>query len=529
MKNEKEYTALVIGAGPGGLTAGYELLSRTNIKVVVFEGSNHIGGISKTINYKGNRIDIGGHRFFSKSERVMEWWKMFFPIQDPAQAEPETGTAEDQYPDPATLKKVNNVMLIRNRLSRIFYLRRFFDYPLSLSPKTLKNLGITRIVKIGWGYTLIRFFPIKNEKNLEDFFINRFGKELYTTFFKDYTEKVWGIPCDQIQSDWGAQRIKGLSVSKAIFHAITMAFKKNSSIEQKKTETSLIDKFMYPKYGPGQLWEEVAEIIKEKGGQVICNHTVHKIEWIDKDHVQLTVLDVLKNERKVYSGNYLFSTMPVKDLINSMGNNVTDHIKRIANGLPYRDFMTVGLLLKKLRVKNTGEADQKLISDNWIYIQEKDVAIGRLQIFNNWSPYMVADPEHAWVGLEYFCNEGDDLWSMKDEQFIKFAIDELVKIEIVYHEDVLDSTLIRVPKAYPAYFGTYNEIDDVIEFTNSYENMFLIGRNGMHKYNNQDHSMLTAMVAVDNIIGNQTDKRNIWEINTEMEYHEKDKKAKSSI
>lgn len=508
----KTPVAIIIGAGPGGLTAAYELLTRTGIIPIILERSKEIGGISRTVNYKGNRIDIGGHRFFSKSKRVMDWWQMFLPLQT------EPTHLSDSLPSA-------KIMLVRNRRSRIFFLRNFFEYPIRLSLDTLRKLGVYRIIKIGITYFTIRISPIKKETSLEDFFINRFGKELYNTFFKDYTEKVWGVACNKIKPDWGAQRIKGLSVSKAIRHAVISSFRKKSSLAQKNTETSLIDRFMYPRLGPGQLWEEVAEVVVGKGGTLVSEQEVTEIRWLDDNHVEVTAKDALSGMTTRYSGNYLFSTMPIVDLIASMKNVISNELRRIADGLAYRDFMTVGLLLKKLKIKDhKSQSVSSLISDNWIYIQENDVLLGRLQVFNNWSPDLVDDKNNVWVGLEYFCTEGEALWSMKDHDFVNFAIEELVKIEIICREDVLDSTVIRVPKAYPAYFGTYNEIDKLTAFTDSFKNMFLIGRNGMHKYNNQDHSMLTAMVAVDNIINGEMQKENIWNINTEDEYHEANEK-----
>ncbi len=363
--------------------------------------------------------------------------------------------------------------------------------------------------------------PIKDEKSLEDFFINRFGEELYLTFFKDYTEKVWGVDCCDIKPEWGSQRIKGLSVVKAVTHAIKSKLLSNSSIEQKKVETSLIDKFMYPKLGPGQMWEEVAGIIKQNNGEI---HQNHQVIGISNEKNRISEIEIKNNSTgdiKNQEGDYFFSTMPVKDLINSM-DNVPDKVENTASGLMYRDFITVGLLLEELKIKNgTGKRTiNNLVPDNWIYIQERDVKLGRLQIFNNWSPYLVNDDSKAWIGLEYFCNEGDELWNMSDDQFKKFAIDELEKIDIIDNEAVLDSVVIRVPKTYPAYFGAFEKFDTIKDFTDKYENLFLIGRNGMHRYNNMDHSMLTAMTAVENIINNVKSKDNIWLINAEEEYHE---------
>lgn len=518
--------AIIIGAGPAGLTAAYELVQRTDIKPIIFEKTCDIGGISKTVNYKGNRIDIGGHRFFSKSDRVMQWWLKIMQVQNlfahnATHPAPSNGlkahniTHHGNGPDP---EKSDRVMLIRNRLSRIFYLRRFFNYPISLDMDTVKNLGVIRILKIGFSYIKARLFPIRPEASLQDFLINRFGDELYKTFFEDYTKKVWGIPCREISPEWGAQRIKGLSISKAILHALKQIASKDGSLSQKDTETSLIEQFLYPKYGPGQMWEEVARIIQSKGGEIFLNHEVVGINATSSMARQVIVKDTHGNATKSIDTPYLFSTMPVKDLIMGMNGVVPDSVKQVATGLQYRDFMTVGLLLNKLKLKPPS-ADQ-IVPDNWIYIQEKDVKIGRIQIFNNWSPYLVKERDKVWIGLEYFCNEGDELWSQSDKQFTEFAIQELVELGIIDQKDVLDSVVIRMPKTYPAYFGAYDRFEEIKEFTCGFRNLFLIGRNGMHRYNNQDHSMLTAMQAVDNIIDGIDSKENIWAVNAEDEYHE---------
>lgn len=524
-------TAIIIGAGPAGLTAAYELVTKTNIQPIILEQSADMGGISKTVVYKGNRIDIGGHRFFSKSDVVMQWWQQILPLQGVGTNEviPNEITYHRKKttvafsPNGPNPDQTDRVMLIRKRVSRIFYLRKFFDYPISLSFHTLQNLGVVRVIKIGISYVAIRLFPLKKVTTLEEFFINRFGRELYKTFFKDYTEKVWGMPCNAIAADWGAQRIKELSVSKAIMHAIKSVFKKSNSIQQKEVVTSLIEQFMYPKLGPGQMWETVASIIREKGGIIITNAKVNSVNVQNNAIQSVSYINTLNGNTHSVSGNYFFSTMPVKELIAAMGNIVPINIQNISNGLQYRDFITVGLLLNKLSIANTSNSTlhNNLVPDNWIYIQERDVKIGRLQIFNNWSPYLVADPSKVWIGLEYFCNEGDDLWQMDDKTFIQFAIDELHSIGIIDKQDVMDSTLIRMPKTYPAYFGTYHQFNVIRQFTDSFTNLFLIGRNGMHKYNNQDHSMLTAIAAVNNIIHGITSKDNIWAINTEEDYHEK--------
>jgi len=524
--------AIIAGAGPAGLTAAYELLQRTNIKPLVFEKSGDIGGISKTVNYKGNRIDIGGHRFFSKSDRVMDWWLHILPMEKTEeeniqiQYQNQTRILNHQSLNSAEDNHQDKIMLLRNRLSRIYFLKRFFSYPVTLSANTLMGLGLGRSMNIFFSYLKAQAFPRKEEKSLEDFFINRFGNALYRTFFKDYTEKVWGISCREISAEWGAQRIKGLSITKAVQHAVSQQFKrKGKDINQKDTETSLIERFLYPKFGPGQMWEEVAKQVQDKGGEIAMHHEVIGIRTKDNKVVSATIKDAESGEIKEIECDYFFSTMPVRQLFTAMPG-VPQEIYSIADGLIYRDFITVGILLKKLRIrqdKRQPESVGNLVKDNWIYIQEREVKVGRLQIFNNWSPFMVQDPETVWIGMEYFCNEGDPLWTMDDDKLKQFAISELAQIEIIRKEDVLDCTVLRMEKAYPAYFGTYNQFPKIREYANLFENLFLIGRNGMHKYNNSDHSMLTAMLSVDNIIAGVKDKNNIWEVNTEMEYHEDNK------
>ena len=531
-------TAIIIGAGPAGLTAAYELLDKTDIKPIIYEKSMDIGGISKTINYKGNRIDIGGHRFFSKSERVMNWWMNILPLQGaPAKDDLAIGrkipiskeflkhdlgcveTKEFPAPDP---ELVDEVMLNRSRLSRIFFLRKFFNYPISLNYTTFSNLGIKQTIKIGLSYLKTSVTQIEPENSLEDFFINRFGVELYLTFFKDYTEKVWGVTCGQITAEWGSQRIKGLSIKNAVLHAFKKRLNSDNSISQRDVETSLIGQFIYPKHGPGQLWEEVAKFITDNGGEIHHLNTVVGIESSENRLNTIKVLEESTGEFKRIEGDYFFSTMPVKDLIDSFEEKLPCDVCEVAEGLMYRDFITVGLLLNELKIKNKTKLDtvNDLVPDNWIYIPERDVKIGRLQIFNNWSPYLVKDDTKVSIGLEYFCNEGDDMWNMSDENFTDFAIKELEKIDIIDATEVIDSVVIKVQKTYPVYFGTYNKFDIIKNFTDSFENLFLIGRNGMHRYNNMDHSMLTAMTAVENIKNCIKTKENIWNINAEEEYHE---------
>ena len=531
--------AIIIGAGPAGLTAAYELLKTTDIKPIVIELSTYMGGISRTINYKGNRIDIGGHRFFSKSDRVMDWWMDMMPLEHTGN-DSEKIFYQGQHrhvdiKDGVDSSKTDQVMLIRSRKSRIYFLRKFFDYPIKLSGQTINNLGYLRMVKIGLSYAKSRLFPIANEKTLEEFFINRFGQELYLTFFKSYTEKVWGVPCNEINADWGAQRIKGLSISTALKDFFNKTFNPpkpagdiSTDIRQKGLETSLIEKFMYPKFGPGQMWETCAEKVKVLGGEILTQRRC--VKWLT-DGLKIVGVEVLNKETgemERYEGDYFFSTVPMKELIKTLDYDVPSNIREISEGLIYRDFITVGLLCNDLKIKDQTPEGEKLVTDNWIYIQEPDVTVGRLQIFNNWSPELVADKSKVWIGLEYFVNEGDKLWNLPAEEMIQLGKDELDKINILDKTQVIDATVIKVPKTYPAYFGTYDRFEELKSWINQFDNLFLVGRNGMHRYNNQDHSMLSAMYAVENIINGVKTKDNLWAINAEKEYHEQKEGNKNS-
>jgi protoporphyrinogen oxidase len=495
-------TAIIIGAGPAGLTAAYELISRSDIHPIVLERSTYMGGISRTVEYKGNRMDIGGHRFFSKSDRVMDWWQAQMPIAADTQAE-----GNDLR------------MLLRARRSRIYFLRKFFEYPIQLTWDTVRKLGLWRTFRIALSYLRSSLFPLRPVHNLEEFFINRFGRELYRTFFKSYTEKVWGVPCDQIRAEWGAQRIKGLSIRKAVLHFLNQATGKGRPLGQKGTETSLIDQFLYPKLGPGQMWEEVARKVVAGGGEIITEFDVTGVETQDGRVVAVTGQDA-RGVACRFAGDAFFSTTSVQELIRGMGGAVPSAVREVAEGLQFRDFIAVGLLLSRLKLRDPGAPLGRLISDNWIYIQEPDVLVGRLQIFNNWSPHLVSDPSKVWLGAEYFCREGDELWRKTDPEMARFAIEELAKIAVIDPAEVVDWNVARMPKAYPAYFGHYARFPEVRTYLDGFENLFLIGRNGMHKYNNADHSMLTAMTAVDNLLAGKSDKSNIWAVNTEEEYHE---------
>jgi len=517
--------AIIIGAGPAGLTAAYELLTRTDVIPIILEKSGEIGGISRTTNYKGNRMDMGPHRFFSKSDRVMDWWLRRMPLEPGATTETTIhyqNKSREIKSDAHTPKGTDKTMLVIQRLTRIYFLRKFFAYPIQLSLDTLRTLGLVRTVRILVSFLWIRIFPRTPETSLEDFIINKFGRQLYLLFFKDYTEKVWGVAPSEISAEWGAQRIKGVSLSKAIAGAVkSLRNQKKGDLAQKDTETSLIEQFLYPKYGPGSLWEEVARQVQELGGKLYLHEDVERIHTHEGRIQLVNTVNSQTGQSGTWEGDYFFSTMPVQELIAGMGEAVPGRVQEIAAGLQYRDFINVGVLLKQLSTTAKDRAHEKLVlKDNWIYIQERDVKVGRLMIYNNWGGGMIKDPETTWIGMEYFCNKTDAFWAESDEAIQRFAIHELQQMDLAQPEDVLDSTVRRMEKTYPAYFGTYSEFDKIRDYTDNFENLFLVGRNGMHKYNNADHSMLTAMVAVDNIAAGITSKANLWAINTEQEYHE---------
>ncbi len=500
---------VIIGAGPAGLTCAYEFLKRTkDYEIIILEQDKQVGGISKTITYNNNKMDLGGHRFYSKNDYINQIWQEILPIQN------------ENYGTNISIKKGNmeendDVFLIRNRISRIYYSKKFFDYPISLSLKTIQKMGIVTTLESGVSYLKGSIFKRK-ETNLENFYINRFGKKLYHLFFERYTEKVWGRSPKDIAPDWGSQRVKGVSISTVLKNAVTNFF----HLKPKEIETSLINQFYYPKYGPGQMWERMASIIEQKGGKIVTGAEVVKIL---KKKNKIVGLTYIKNDKKIeLNGDIFISSMPLKDFID-ITNHIPEAMKNIALHLPYRDFMTIGLVVKKLNLKNeTGISTvSNIIPDCWIYIQEPDVLMGRIQIFNNWSPYLVADLEKTIsLGLEYFCDEEDSLWNMTNEQFKDFAVSELERMEIVDRNDILDYHVERVKKAYPAYFDSYQQIDQLIEYLNGFDNFYPIGRNGQHRYNNMDHSMLTGIEVVNTILCGSKDKTKIWSVNMENEYLE---------
>ena len=469
-KNKK---VVIIGAGPAGLTAAYELC-KEGVESVVLEKDDVVGGISRTVNYKGYLFDIGGHRFFTKVKAVDDMWREVL--------------GEKKF-------------LRRSRLSRIYYQKKFFYYPLKAS-NALLGLGIWNSFMMVFSYLRAQLFPVKNESTFEDWISNRFGKRLYHTFFKTYTEKVWGIPCDKISADWAAQRIKGLSLVTTIKNALLPTEVKDKG-EIIKT---LIDAFDYPAKGPGMMWEMVAETIQKDNSALKMNSDVDRILW---QKGRVTALEVESGgKREVIDGTDFISSMPMQELVRKLSPEPPAEVLAAADKLGYRDFLTVSLVVNK----------ENLFEDNWIYIHDPDVKVGRIQNFKNWSPQMVPDPSKTCLGLEYFCFEGDGLWTMDDADLIALGAKELGLLQLVDPADVEDGSVVRMPKAYPVYDAVYvDAVDTIRDFLREVPNLYLVGRNGMHKYNNQDHSMLTAMLSVKNILGANYD---VWGVNVDNEYHE---------
>lgn len=513
---------VIIGAGPAGITAAYELLREPGqYEVVILEESDCVGGISRTVRHGQNRIDIGGHRFFSKDERVMAWWQEILkyqgaPAKDDLILNREARVVEGG-PDP---EKEDEVFLIRHRVSRIYYNGKFFDYPISMKPQTFLNMGFLTSMKAGFSYlgSCVHKLP---ETSLENFYVNRFGKKLYSMFFEGYTEKLWGRHPRDISADWGAQRVKGLSIAALIKNVFGKLIPKKN----REVETSLIEEFYYPKHGPGQLWEKALAMAEAKGAKVVFHA---KVNGIQRD-AGGRIVSVSCENGEHFEADEVLSSMPVKDLVKAFaqgGQEVPEDVSRIAEGLPYRDFVTVGLLIDRLALKNGTKIKTlgNVVPDCWIYVQDVSVKLGRIQIFNNWSPYMLADPEHSvWIGLEYFCDEGDPFWNMEKEDCVKLAIGELKKIGVIdENAKIMDHCLEKVKKAYPAYFDTYAEMDRMISYLNSIPNLYPVGRNGQHRYNNMDHSMATSFVAVSAIQG-KANKEELWAVNTEKSYHEEKK------
>ncbi|HEV6967725.1 NAD(P)/FAD-dependent oxidoreductase [Roseateles sp.] len=512
---------LIIGAGPAGLTAGLELLRAGYPQVTLLEATDAIGGISKTVNYKGNRIDIGGHRFFSKSDWVMDWWRDVLPVAKPANG----GGARLAYQGQQRLlggheavasETDDAVMLIRSRQSRIYFGGNFFDYPLKPGMDLVAKMGPLRCLQFAGSYMAAAARPIAPERTLEDFFINRFGRQLYLQFFKDYTEKVWGVPCRDISADWGAQRIKSLSIGSAAKQAL----KKIVTGSNDTQHTSLIESFLYPKYGPGQMWETAAAEFERRGGRLLRGWTVDEIHRQDR-RVERVVARDAQGQRQGFDASAVVSTMPIRELAQALRPAPDAPTLAIAGGLEYRDFITVGLLYRRMSPKVAGKA--RHVSDNWIYIQEPGVKVGRVQVFNNWSPYMVADPDTVWLGLEFFARDDDELWALSEDALKALAVREMQQLGLADEAELLDATVLRQPKAYPGYFGAaFQRFDELRAWLDGLDNLFLCGRNGMHRYNNQDHSMMSARLAAEAIMNNGAGRNAIWDVNIDDDYHEED-------
>ncbi|MEK0264014.1 NAD(P)/FAD-dependent oxidoreductase [Bifidobacterium mongoliense] len=540
----QKQSVVIIGGGPAGLTAAWELTKDGGAErydVTVLEATKEFGGISRTVKHNGNRMDIGGHRFFSKDDRIMRWWKNILPLQGaPSYDDKKLGRHHDLEPGGPDPEQTDKVMLKRHRVSRIFWNHHFLDYPISLTPGLLKALGFKLTMEVGFSYlySMVHKLP---EDNLENFYINRFGRKLYSMFFEGYTAKVWGRPPKEISADWGAQRVKGLDVVAVLKNAFLKLMPKKRDNSQ--VETSLIEEFWYPKLGPGQLWETVEQQCVDQGATVI---TDAKVTEIVREHGTISAVRYVdaKGKSTELKADEFISSMPLKDLLNAMdaapvddraaksgkagaAKAVPKDMVTVANGLPYRDFITIGLLVKRLRITNTTDiptlGNPPIVPDCWIYVQDPGYKVGRVQLFNNWSPYLVKDVDNTvWVGLEYFCQEGDEFWKMNDEEATAFAIKELTRMRLINGpQDVLDSHRELVKKAYPAYFDTYDRMPELAEYLDSFGNLYCVGRNGQHRYNNQDHSMASAIEAVGNIKDGKTSKRNVWSVNTEQSYHEK--------
>ena len=462
----KHYPVAIVGAGPAGLTAAYELVKQGIIPVVLEKGDK-VGGIARTETYKGYRFDIGGHRFYTKVEAVQQLWQ----------------------------EVLGNEFIKVPRLSRIFYRGKFFNYPISAF-NTLFNLGIIESTLIMLSYLKVRIWPLREEKTFEQWVINRFGERLYKTFFKTYTEKVWGIPCSEIQADWAAQRIKGLSLTTAIINAL---FGSNDT-------KTLIKEFDYPALGPGMMWEKFAEAVENKDGKVYLDTKVISLECEGNKIKSITAEH--NGELVQYSADNFITSMPISALVARMKPQPPEEVLHAARSLKYRDFLIVSLIVDS----------KDLFPDNWIYIHSPEVKVGRIQNFKNWSAALVPDASKSCLGMEYFCSVGDEIWEMSDAELVELATRELVGLGLATTADVEDGVVIRQPKAYPVYDGEYRGHLQVLEgFLKGIENLQTIGRNGMHRYNNQDHSMLTGMLAVRNILG---EKHDLWDVNTERSYYE---------
>jgi len=465
---DRRQPVVIIGAGPAGLTAAWEL-QNAHVPCIVLEQDAMVGGIARTVCYQGYRFDIGGHRFFTKVAAVNQMWRDI----------------------------LGGDLLERSRLSRIYFDGKYFDYPLNIRNVVL-GLGLMRSALAFLSYVKANLNPRRPEVSLEDWIVNRFGRVLYEIFFKTYTEKVWGIPCAEIGSDWAEQRIRGLSFYRAVMAALW-------GDRSKKIKT-LTKVFYYPRLGPGQIWEEVQTRLNAAGNRV---ETEAEVVSIEHDGKRVTEIAAKKGESLLrFPASEIISSMPLRELVERLNPSAPADVLEAARSLRYRDFLTVALIINK----------PNLFADNWIYIHDPNVKVGRIQNFGNWSPDMVPEPGHSCLGLEYFCFEGDELWTTSDEHLLALAAREVSALGFVSDAAITGGTVVRMKKAYPVYAGDYkSRLNTVREYLDTFRNLHPVGRNGLHKYNNQDHSMLTAMLAVRNILG---EKHDVWSVNADCEYHE---------
>lgn len=507
---------VIIGAGPAGLTAGYELISKSkDVEVEILEESSQVGGISRTVNYKGNLMDLGGHRFVSNCSEVTKWWDSFMPMQGaPAYDDLILNRDVNLKKDGPNPESEDNVRLLRSSVSHIYFNKRYFDYPMKMNSENFKYMGLGSSAKANFSRISGAVLKKRKEESVEDYYINKYGRPIYQTFFEGYIEKLWGRRPNQIAPDWAIEREKG-TVNKK---------------KEREGDAFMDDTFTYPKLGPGQMWEQVAAKFIEKGGKIYYNCKVNRVTVVDHEVTGLGC--TIDGEKINMTADVVISSMPIKDLVDGI-QDAPLNVREVAHGLPYRDFISLGLLLPKIKLTNKSEKYKtvnNITPDCWIGVQDASVKLGKIQIFNNWSPYMVADATNTvWISLEYYCNEGDFYWNMNEKAWIEMATQELIKMEIIDADtQILDHCKVEVKKAYPAYYDTYHRFGEVKEYLNTISNLYCIGRNGQHKYNSMDHSMVTAFEAAKLVIGKKGNKADLWDISPDKIGMEEKKNAPTS-
>jgi protoporphyrinogen oxidase len=486
--SESQYKAIIVGAGPAGLTGAYELSKHGQHVLVLESDPQYVGGISRTVAYHGYRFDIGGHRFFSKSREVEDLWTEILGAD----------------------------MLERPRSSKIYYRGEFYAYPLKPF-EALSKLGLLESTLCVLSFLRAKINPTRNPRSFEDWVVNQFGQRLFRIFFKTYTEKIWGMSCKEISADWAAQRIKGLSLGSAIRNTLLPKGKGKDRTQVVKT---LIDTFRYPRLGPGMMWEACADKIRRLGSEVLLGRTVTGCRWDAANSAWIVAARTPDGRTEQYRAEHLVSSMPIRQLVAQIEPRLSDAVQAAGRALRYRDFLTIGLILR----------ERNRFNDNWIYIHDPNVKVGRVQNYKSWSPEMVPDPNFCCYGLEYFCFEGDGLWTMPDEELKALAKKEIEQVGLGSATDVVDGRVIRQQKAYPVYDDNYRRHVDAIrnELAAHCPNLHLVGRNGMHKYNNQDHAMMTALLAARNILAGEQ-KYDIWAVNEDGEYHESGRAGEQSM